>query len=108
MAATSTSEGKGLKKTIGLLTDSCWIAYLYVECKVSLPSFSVAARGVLKNYNTIEDFKKADKHALFNQTADEVCSTPSRHTDLIYLANIVRFGRASPPNAIPLPSPVSS
>lgn len=38
----------------------------------SLPSFSVAARGVLKNYNTIEDFKKADKHALFNQTADEI------------------------------------
>lgn len=28
--------------------------------------------GTLKNYNTIEEFKNADKHALFNQAADEV------------------------------------
>ncbi|THH14862.1 hypothetical protein EW146_g5529, partial [Bondarzewia mesenterica] len=38
----------------------------------SLPSYTVSVAGMLKNYNTIEDFKNADKHALFNQTANEV------------------------------------
>jgi len=30
------------------------------------------ADGTLKNYNTIEDFKAADKVALFNEAASEV------------------------------------
>lgn len=34
---------------------------------------SIHAPGVFKNYNTIEEFKAADKTALFNQVADEVC-----------------------------------
>jgi ubiquitin-like modifier-activating enzyme ATG7 len=28
----------------------------------------------LKNYNTIEEFKNADKRALFNKLSDEVCA----------------------------------
>ena len=44
------------------------------RCSVS--TWSVSARGVLKNYNTIEDFKAADKAALFNTLADEVCPHP--------------------------------
>lgn len=32
---------------------------------------AVLARGVFKNYNTVEEFKAADKTALFNQVADE-------------------------------------
>lgn len=41
----------------------------------SLPHLSVPARGILKNYNTIEEFKNADKRALFNKLSDEVCAT---------------------------------
>lgn len=37
-----------------------------------LPANSVAASGVFKNFNTIEEFKAADKTALFNQQTDEV------------------------------------
>lgn len=38
-----------------------------------VPTGSVAAKGVAKNYNTIEDFKSADKTKLFNEAADRVC-----------------------------------
>ena len=38
----------------------------------SIPQNAVSATGVLKNFNTIEDFKNADKTALFNQLADEI------------------------------------
>jgi ubiquitin-like modifier-activating enzyme ATG7 len=37
----------------------------------SLPPNSVVATGAFKNFNTIEDFKAADKTALFNQASDE-------------------------------------
>jgi len=37
-----------------------------------LPPNSVRASGILKNFNTIEDFKATDKTAFFNQLADEV------------------------------------
>jgi hypothetical protein len=36
------------------------------------PKFSISVPGLLKNYNTIEDFKNADKTALFNTEADAV------------------------------------
>ncbi|KAK7682580.1 hypothetical protein QCA50_014380 [Cerrena zonata] len=39
---------------------------------VQLPPNSVSASGIFKNYNTIEEFKAADKTALFNQAADEI------------------------------------
>ncbi|TBU55968.1 E1-like protein-activating [Dichomitus squalens] len=37
-----------------------------------LPQHAVAATGSFKNFNTIEDFKNADKTALFNSVADEI------------------------------------
>ncbi|KAI0081032.1 E1-like protein-activating [Panus rudis PR-1116 ss-1] len=39
---------------------------------VQVPAHSVPARGIFKNYNTIEEFKAADKTALFNQAANEI------------------------------------
>ncbi|KZT63589.1 E1-like protein-activating [Daedalea quercina L-15889] len=36
------------------------------------PAHSVSATGVFKNYNTIEEFKAADKTALFAQVSDEI------------------------------------
>ena len=51
-----------------------------LSCKVyssyarlgSIPPYAVPAHGIVKNYNTIEDFKAADKTALFNEFSDEV------------------------------------
>ncbi|KAH9979848.1 E1-like protein-activating [Lactifluus volemus] len=37
------------------------------------PLHSVPAQGILTIYNTIEEFKNADKRALFNKLSDEVC-----------------------------------
>lgn len=39
---------------------------------ISIPANTNAARGVLKNFNTVEDFRNADKQALFNVVAEEV------------------------------------
>ncbi|KAK2464586.1 hypothetical protein APHAL10511_003375 [Amanita phalloides] len=36
------------------------------------PAASIAVRGILKNYNSIEEFKAADKAALFNAEADAI------------------------------------
>jgi Ubiquitin-like modifier-activating enzyme ATG7 N-terminus len=41
-----------------------------------LSPYSVVASGAFKNFNTIEDFKAADKTALFNQASEEVSSLP--------------------------------
>jgi ubiquitin-like modifier-activating enzyme ATG7 len=49
----------------------------------SLPHLSVPARGILKNYNTIEEFKNADKRALFNKLSDEVCA----HFSVVFTTN---------------------
>lgn len=39
------------------------------------PAGAVTARGVFKNYNTVEEFKAADKTALFNSVSEDVsCS----------------------------------
>jgi ubiquitin-like modifier-activating enzyme ATG7 len=43
-----------------------------MPCRI--PTYSVAVHGVLKNYNTIEEFKAADKTALLNELSDEVGS----------------------------------
>ncbi|KAI0826044.1 E1-like protein-activating [Irpex lacteus] len=40
--------------------------------KPHIPAHSVAAPGTFKNYNTIEEFKAADKTALFNELTDEI------------------------------------
>ncbi|THH32938.1 hypothetical protein EUX98_g1274 [Antrodiella citrinella] len=49
-----------------------------------LPANSVAAHGVFKNFNTIEEFKATDKTALFNQQADEIWESITKgSTDLL-------------------------
>ncbi|TFK52716.1 E1-like protein-activating [Heliocybe sulcata] len=45
------------------------------------PANAVAASGVFKNYNTIEDFKAADKTVLFNQVADEIWTSVKTNHD---------------------------
>ncbi|KAF8578839.1 E1-like protein-activating [Ramaria rubella] len=40
-----------------------------------IPQHAALSHGTLKNYNTIEDFKAADKSALFNETADKIWSS---------------------------------
>ncbi|KDQ49184.1 hypothetical protein JAAARDRAFT_143764 [Jaapia argillacea MUCL 33604] len=45
------------------------------------PSHSVGVTGIFKNFNTIEDFKQADKTALFNQVADEMWESVIKHKD---------------------------
>ncbi|KDQ19117.1 hypothetical protein BOTBODRAFT_28607 [Botryobasidium botryosum FD-172 SS1] len=56
------------------------------EATTTLPSHSVSALGVLKNFNTIEEFKAADKQALFNDVAQEIWnsikSSPDPSKDL--------------------------
>ncbi|CCM07128.1 uncharacterized protein FIBRA_09464 [Fibroporia radiculosa] len=42
------------------------------QTAVQAPSHSVPVTGVFKNFNTIEEFKAADKTALFNSIADEI------------------------------------
>ncbi|KIP07781.1 hypothetical protein PHLGIDRAFT_29879 [Phlebiopsis gigantea 11061_1 CR5-6] len=37
-----------------------------------IPPYAVPAHGIVKNYNTIEEFKAADKTALFNEFSDEL------------------------------------
>ncbi|KIM80534.1 hypothetical protein PILCRDRAFT_789269 [Piloderma croceum F 1598] len=43
-----------------------------LEKRSQLPPHSVIASGAFKNFNTIEDFKAADKTALFNQASEEI------------------------------------
>jgi ubiquitin-like modifier-activating enzyme ATG7 len=63
------------------LSESYRCVYLYLRVRsmgahhISLPHLSVPAQGILKNYNTIEEFKNADKRALFSNLSDEVCTT---------------------------------
>ncbi|ESK86882.1 hypothetical protein Moror_3433 [Moniliophthora roreri MCA 2997] len=42
------------------------------EKKQNVPFGSALAHGVVKNYNTIEEFKAADKTKLFNEAADKI------------------------------------
>ena len=46
----------------------------------------------MKNFNTIEDFKNADKRALFNQLADEVRPLP--YLSLLILTVLLSFRRS--------------
>lgn len=45
-----------------------------------LQPHSVTATGIFKNFNTIEDFKAADKTAIFNQASEEVMQLYSATT----------------------------
>ncbi|PFH53317.1 hypothetical protein AMATHDRAFT_45591 [Amanita thiersii Skay4041] len=42
------------------------------EAHYSPPSGSIVVKGTFKNFNTIEDFKTADKSALFNEEAQKI------------------------------------
>ncbi|KAF8260462.1 hypothetical protein EI94DRAFT_1667960 [Lactarius quietus] len=49
---------------------------------------SITAQGILKNYNTIEEFKNADKRALFNKLSDEIWDSIIQNHDV---AALTRF-----------------
>lgn len=52
------------------------------------PTHAVSVHGILKNFNTIEEFKAVDKSALFNELADELWAkmhSDNALTDLSYL-----------------------
>ncbi|KAF8523725.1 hypothetical protein BU17DRAFT_63663 [Hysterangium stoloniferum] len=42
------------------------------DLQAKAPQRAVVAHGTLKNYNTIEDFRAADKTAVFNEVADKI------------------------------------
>jgi ubiquitin-like modifier-activating enzyme ATG7 len=48
---------------------------------LQLQPHSVAATGTFKNFNTIEDFKAADKTAIFNQASEEIWDSIVRKKD---------------------------
>lgn len=56
----------------------------------------VNVHGILRNYNTIEDFKNADKTALLDSLGDEVrfCAHPTG-VELTVSLNLYRSGPAS-------------
>ncbi|KAJ8472813.1 hypothetical protein ONZ51_g8261 [Trametes cubensis] len=58
-----------------------------------LPQHSVRARGSFKNFNTIEDFKNADKTALFNHLTDEIWKsiTQDKSTALLSKFLLITF-----------------
>ena len=58
-----------------------------------MPQNAVAATGSLKNFNTIEDFKNADKSALFTAVADEIWSsiTVDKSTALLNRFLVITF-----------------
>ncbi|RPD60458.1 E1-like protein-activating [Lentinus tigrinus ALCF2SS1-6] len=58
-----------------------------------IPQNAVSATGVFKNFNTIEDFKNADKTALFNQVADEIWKsiTVDKSTALLNRFLVITF-----------------
>ncbi|KAH9990024.1 E1-like protein-activating [Russula vinacea] len=55
----------------------------------SPPLHSVPARGILKNYNTIEEFKNADKRALFNKLSDEIWDSIIQNHDTSALTSFL-------------------
>ncbi|OAX41208.1 E1-like protein-activating [Rhizopogon vinicolor AM-OR11-026] len=58
-----------------------------------LPPMSVAATGVFKNYNTIEDFKAADKAALCNDVASKIWDSiiSTKNTSLLTQFLLITF-----------------
>ncbi|KAJ6595840.1 hypothetical protein DFH09DRAFT_1135756 [Mycena vulgaris] len=54
-----------------------------------LPSGAYPAKGLFKNYNTIEDFKAADKTALFNQEAEKMWESVITTRDTSALNNFI-------------------
>ncbi|KIK68841.1 hypothetical protein GYMLUDRAFT_34831 [Collybiopsis luxurians FD-317 M1] len=59
----------------------------------SLTMGSAVAKGVVKNYNTIEEFKVADKSKLFNESADKIWTSiqTTRSTTLLNSFLLITF-----------------
>ncbi|QRV99149.1 ubiquitin-like modifier-activating enzyme ATG7 [Ceratobasidium sp. AG-Ba] len=57
----------------------------------STPAHAVRVNGILKNYNTVEEFKAADKSALFNELADELWAKMHSETGLTDLDYLNKF-----------------
>lgn len=59
------------------------------------PPGSTLATGKFKNFNTIEDFKSADKQALFNELADEasLMSLSMKRLSKIYHSDVDLYHR---------------
>ncbi|KAI0299660.1 E1-like protein-activating [Multifurca ochricompacta] len=55
----------------------------------SSPPHSVSAQGFLKNYNTIEEFRNADKRSLFNKLSDEIWDSSIKHHDISALTRFL-------------------
>ncbi len=62
------------------------------------PHGSIAASGTLKNFNTIEEFKAADKNALFNQEAQLVSNRFSFHlipSNVLHILDLGSYPRSA-------------
>ncbi|KAH7907877.1 hypothetical protein BJ138DRAFT_1158950 [Hygrophoropsis aurantiaca] len=59
------------------------------EKSIQLSPMSVAANGMFKNYNTIEDFKAADKSALFNELSTKMWDAIVNHKDTSVLSKFL-------------------
>ncbi|CAE6367794.1 unnamed protein product [Rhizoctonia solani] len=59
--------------------------------QAGVPAHTVAVHGTLKNFNTIEEFKSADKSALFNELADELWAAINSQTALTDLSYLNKF-----------------
>ncbi|CAE6484216.1 unnamed protein product [Rhizoctonia solani] len=59
--------------------------------QVNVPAHTVGVRGTLKNFNTVEEFKAADKSALFNELADELWTAMHSETALTDLSYLNKF-----------------
>ncbi|KAG8932462.1 Autophagy protein 7 [Tulasnella sp. 418] len=59
------------------------------QSEIRTPPNSVAAKGWLKNFNTIEEFKAVNKQELFNQTAEEMWSATLKTGDPSYLTQFL-------------------
>ncbi|KAH7920336.1 E1-like protein-activating [Leucogyrophana mollusca] len=59
------------------------------EKTVQLSPMSVSASGTFKNFNTIEDFKGADKAALFNEVTSKMWDSIVNHKDTSVLSQFL-------------------
>ncbi|KAI9510094.1 hypothetical protein F5148DRAFT_1182407 [Russula earlei] len=55
----------------------------------SPPLLSIPAQGIVKNYNTIEEFKNADKRALFNTLTDDIWDGIVKNHDISVLTKFL-------------------
>ena len=78
------SESSNMQSSLGHITE--------IPLARPLPG-SITATGTFKNYNTIDEFKAADKTVLFSQEAQKVYpSLPQPHTSSRYTHDMLRFG----------------